>query len=1471
MPRLLLILLIACPLTTAAGPVLRRVHSAAPEVAALAQLQRLEIPSEPTRHFRLKKGQTIEISLRIEQPSRLPVDGRLRASWELVQADQPADIPRAGNEDPPARPLDALGIYTSPTANWSKLLHALDADVTVNYRVPATGIYRVGVAPHEDPVDLFRPADRWREPGNAPAIVPPPSQIAWPADATAEVSLSVTPFEPGDSQAARMFIELEPNDTPEQAQPITLLETVEEYTLNIIGSSDDIEYFDNGDVGQGGDDWFRIELPTSQPRLLTACLSIPDLQVVARIRAYRVDPARIDDFREIPSPGSLIPLVEYQEGKNENERVHQQIEQHRIAINRTMQPGDIYFLRVEANAPAYDLELRVVRPAPYDDPRRAVVQGLYDHLGQVDAWISNRPRGASVERRIRDTGNLLGTNCMSCHTQSGVWGPAIPFAQGYRPQNIQLWRHLINTCYQSLRPTNHLKDAVNNTSLQPLDLGDGPAGTRVAGHAVVSLERFLPARQLQSKVSTRSANFVLQSGDPEGINAAGPGANVGQSVVLNYAGEILAAAWQTTGEVRYFHALQDKARKMLDITPKFCDDLGHRIEFFSRYFPADYVATVGKVAAGQELDTEATAAAIQAAEQLQGRIETQLRDDLARLKGIQLEGGGWSFDPGTTSDGGKTWTVQDQTADPSPTALSLIAMESMGIGADDPSVARGLEALLQLQHPTGYWKVQSLTGFVSTAYALHAISRYFPATPPHYEDHQFDPQQGETLVAAIRRLRDASVSEEPRFLPVFLQAVKHESPLVRYWAMIGLGALHTEPGVEGLIRGLADRTKMVREAAHWAMRQTLIDDHGWQPLLAALQSDDDYLRESAMRALVMKVDSVLPATELDHAALTAALDAGLNEDPHPAVRAWATRAAWQWWIWNPPLRGRMNLAWTRLLERPEDNSLTENAIRYQTHALFIANGHIANGSPDHQYQELGELFTLLQQRLVETRDHDQVTYTRLVDRLAAVAATYYNQRGGDGGPGQMGYLTPGAATLFGTAILARLEAVENLAQGQRRTTLLKSVLEGAANIPVEKLQEKLVDYSVNGPEKLRGLAASSLSDQRLVSLTAVPEQLEPMVAQLQRGAREPPRRAELSDPILKMFARVGWILPETDEQRQQILRYLVPETDQYLTPAALQAMENVAARQIASRNSEASWYLADGLGAAVAKNPDLHFEHLARIFPLEFGTAAEASFWLRSVPWILEFQTTLPELKLDPKSLPPIDPYEELRTRALSLFLGQLEEQADPRNRQEATTLANQTALRRNPEVLTALETMLTFEERKPVVEIARKVLSQRNDSFLEELVAAVEKVDGYTFPDGVGGDSQLPADFIKDVHYFRDYVVPEMTKVLRGDERSCMIYHGQPGRVPSMELHAPDQVGFLPVDQLLANYRILQHRVNVEQVLISKLLRKPLNVQSGEEDGHQGGRRYQVDDPGYKIIRSWVENQVGIQERYGLPRKSMK
>ena len=102
-----------------------------------------------------------------------------------------------------------------------------------------------------------------------------------------------------------------------------------------------------------------------------------------------------------------------------------------------------------------------------------------------------------------------------------------------------------------------------------------------------------------------------------------------------------------------------------------------------------------------------------------------------------------------------------------------------------------------------------------------------------------------------------------------------------------------------------------------------------------------------------------------------------------------------------------------------------------------------------------------------------------------IAATYYSQRGGDGGPGQLGYSTPGAGQLFGNVVLADLVRVESLTAETERYQQTKLALEAAANIPHESLQDKLVDYSLNGLESLRGLAASSISDPRLVKLLSL--------------------------------------------------------------------------------------------------------------------------------------------------------------------------------------------------------------------------------------------------------------------------------------------------------------------------------------------------------------------------------------------------
>ena len=113
----------------------------------------------------------------------------------------------------------------------------------------------------------------------------------------------------------------------------------------------------------------------------------------------------------------------------------------------------------------------------------------------------------------------------------------------------------------------------------------------MAGHNVRTVEAVIPPRKLHSAQQIRTANYILQSTDPTGINAAGKGSNVGQAVVFHYAAEILRTAWDKTGEQRYLDGIVEKARKVLDVQPKFTDDLAHRILFFQRVFPPAVAAS----------------------------------------------------------------------------------------------------------------------------------------------------------------------------------------------------------------------------------------------------------------------------------------------------------------------------------------------------------------------------------------------------------------------------------------------------------------------------------------------------------------------------------------------------------------------------------------------------------------------------------------------------------------------------------------------------------------------------------------------------------------------------------------------------------------------------------------------------------------------------------------------------------------
>ena len=690
------------------------------------------------QEYELVSGKTVEIQAHLEKPSELPINGRVAVEWEYVGTGSQS---LASN---------------SPSVGFRKILHALDGDIYLVYRAPISGRYRLSLKTITDETPVGDASARWREKGNAPVVASLPAKTPWRAGFSAPVYVSVKPvaIDPTENSGAgsakpapyktQTILECEPNDTPNLAQTITLSagKGDEVRTWEISGGADDAEFFDNGKVGESGEDWFRLEYRGEEPRLMTAQLGIPGQVVAARVRCYvpkssaspatspvSTPPKAGESLKSIPAP-SLADLVEFTDGQNANERVHQQDESHRSMISRLLKPGATYFLRAEANAPGYQLTLRTLKPGPYADPKMAIRQGMYQHIGQVDAWLTNRPRGISIDRRIRDTGNLLGTQCMSCHTQSGVWGPSVPVSNGYRIENVQNFRHMTDVMYECLRPTNVLKDAANNTSLAPLDIGDGPAGTRAAGFNLVNLERILKPGKLHSKQQIRTANFVLQTSDPGGINAAGPGSNVGQVIVATFSSEILKTAWEKSGDPKYFRALEEKAKAVLDYPVVYTDDVALRLSYFSRIFPIDLYLGESYQAANAEtkrkLPSKTDPIAIQA---FVAKVKTQLAQDEARLRAIQNSDGSWGFSPGSSSDGGKTWKPGDPTPDPSPTSLAVSALVALNFKPNDPPLAKGVKTLLAMQEPSGRWNKAAQTGFISTAYALHALARLYPETP----------------------------------------------------------------------------------------------------------------------------------------------------------------------------------------------------------------------------------------------------------------------------------------------------------------------------------------------------------------------------------------------------------------------------------------------------------------------------------------------------------------------------------------------------------------------------------------------------------------------------------------------------------------------------------------------------------------------------------------------------------------------
>ena len=1576
-----------------------RSRSLAFAVAALCLLPSVVTGSETfdfagswSRDWNLEAGETVRIQAGIVHPGRLPANARIEAIWT-----GPATETNPGE-------TERGDLVTGGDNGWSKILHALDPDVHLLYKAPVAGRYELRLAAVLDRAGGI--ANYHRDRGVAHLASSYPSKT--PAIEHARIRLAVQPVP--STHAGDILLETEPNNAPEHAVPLPFEDGSGDQVLRVIGGADELEYFDNAASGRSPDDWYRIEYRGDRPKLFTANLQIAEPVVSARIRVYQPgvptaeelkprEAAMREDFGNnnavpyihpdtevVPGP---VPVYSYYDGRDVNERLHQQDDNFRSFVTRRVHPGGTYYLRVEANQPGYELEVRLVDPAPFGTPQKALKQSIYYHLAEIDAWLIHRPRNIAVHRRVRDGSSLFGENCMSCHTQSGVWGVADAMRHGYRPEGTsQNHRRLVNTMYESLRPTNHLVDAAVNTSLAPNDLGDAPAGSRVAGRNIVLHERTFPPKQLHSYQQRRTANYVLQTADPGGINAAGKGSNFGPNVVFKFAAEILERAWRDTGEDRYLAGILEKAEKIVgtgDSQIKVVDDLGHRIEFFHDLLPHKELKELGP-------DTEMG----RRYAELLPAYERQVDRDMRRLLALQQEDGSWGFDLGVHNEASDSWNRIDEEGDPAPTAVSLIGLRAAGLGTDSPPVRRSVDWLLAGQFEYGLWNRSAQTGFVTNAYVIRALSRLYPGDAKAFRREDFEPRPGETPLGRLARVRALQATDRSDFADLMVDATEDEMPEVRYFGYLGIGGALAVEGIPALIGGLSDPVKACREAAFWSMRQLLLDDQGWPALLAAFRAGDERARQSAIQALVTRADLTGPGSSVDRNALADLLRSAMR-DAFAGVRAYAFKAAWRWWVWNPPLRQRINRGWVDALLTEEPNAHAENALRYSTASMLIVNGQIANqtgtDNQPQQYRELEDLYRMLSSAYREAGDRRDL----FEGRLTAVAATHFEERGGDGGPGQLGYSTPGATGTIGNILLSVYRDREDAGSIPWRSI----ALQGAANVNFRPLQEHLFALLQGDDLDEVAAAAKALSNPTAFRLPGTQETIRPLLGKLDAFLRE--GRQGDAEALVRFLSRVRWEFQEEDAAAEsEFFELLVPPSEPTPIAAAPFLLGRPAPPAAAAAPDPDERAVL--LGRVLGSNPTLHrraaFDHVG----------GNARFWLPSTEWMLRYQEGGPTLedaiegateaedlpildltggrttkqlvpdgltsrntilwwreglpghhltfevevpeagpyeivaaflydremgmvqpilngepfgdpmdfyrpdltapgpaslgvhqfragpnqlafrmtganpdaeknyifgidyvKLEPSEgagslftkdelgIDVIDPIVEAKDTLIRMFTSWFSADTSEEVRKEAIALANKTALRRHPEVLKALAAWFEHEPSPTYRTRIENILNSDDKIYGAKLRELIRQESESQRPGEVRplGDSD---EWIADLIRFRDYVFTEMTRIDSADNRACISCHGVPGRVPTLYLEPPDAAGYIPPEGLLGNYRRMQQRVDLHDVERSKFLRKPLNIQSGEEDGHQGGVRYTPEDPGYQVIRQWVLDQAKLQ-----------
>jgi hypothetical protein len=265
------------------------------------------------------------------------------------------------------------------------------------------------------------------------------SILEWPASASATTS-----------------IEAEPNDSFSEANEIVLGQTVWATTDDkpyIIPRGSETE--SGGTVPyeqapaptksairdrlpEGGVDWFKFTYDADQAKLIYFEIDLLERDnIPVDVSIYRVEQGKTEPYERGVDPVSPPHEVQALPGNKFTTRV----------VSR-----GVYYLRVDANHPFYQLRTSVFDLPPYVDPRQSVKAGVSYLLGAGDSWHANTPRHGGIVNRVSSV-HAETTTCIACHATHFTMRGALTAKQnGYSIEKRPQMQFLAERLYNNPRP-----------------------------------------------------------------------------------------------------------------------------------------------------------------------------------------------------------------------------------------------------------------------------------------------------------------------------------------------------------------------------------------------------------------------------------------------------------------------------------------------------------------------------------------------------------------------------------------------------------------------------------------------------------------------------------------------------------------------------------------------------------------------------------------------------------------------------------------------------------------------------------------------------------------------------------------------------------------------------------------------------------------------------------------------------------